>query len=103
MSTPDIIISGVINLQKRGIIFKKKQYLEYSLMFSDLKTSLILANLNDRILYNYNPPIILLIILIISILLFARWIIYLKKGYKIKNIIIITMTVITLILVWFLL
>ena len=101
--SPDYMIRGSANLQKSNILFKQKQHLDYELNLFELSSSLNLLNVNERIRYRYNPPILLLIILIVLILGIARWMIYLKRGYNVKSIIIASMLLVTVILVWWVL
>ena len=101
--SPDIAIFGSANIQKSNFIFKQREHFDYEVNIVELSTGLILANLNDRIQVKYNPPIILIIVLITLIILVARWVIYKQNGYHILVIVSVAMGLITLILVWFIL
>jgi len=103
LTTPEISIIGSANLQKSNFIFKQKEHFDYEIILVDLSTGLILANINDRVQMKYNPPILLLFILITLIIAVSRWIIHLRKGYNVLLILSFALGLITLIVVWFLL
>jgi hypothetical protein len=101
--SPDIGIIGSANQQRSNILFKQREHLDYEINLVDLNTGLILLNLNDRIQTRYNPPLLLLGIMIVLILAIARWIIHLKKGYNVFIVICIASFFVVLIVVWYLL
>ena len=101
--SPEISIIGSANRQKSNFIFKQKEHFDYEINLVELSTGLILVNINDRIQLRYNPPIILLIILIALVVALARWIIHLKNGYNVLLIVSIAMGLISLIVVWWVL
>jgi hypothetical protein len=101
--SPDISIIGSANRQKSNIIFKQKEHLDYDITFIELATGIILDNINGRVQVRYNPPILLLIFVIALVLLIARWIIYLQRGYNVRAIVVCAMAVVTFIVVWYLL
>ncbi|MCL2065237.1 MAG: hypothetical protein FWG98_12840 [Candidatus Cloacimonetes bacterium] len=101
--SPDIGIFGSANLQRSNLLFKQKEHFDYEINLVELSTGLILVRQNDRIQVRFNPPILLLIILIALIIAVARWVIHLKNGYNVRLIISIAMGIITLIVVWYVL
>jgi len=101
--SPDIGIIGSANQQRSNVLFKQREHLDYEINLVDLNTGLILLNLNDRIQTRYNPPLLLLGIMIVLILAIARWIIHLKKGYNVFTVICIASFFVVLIIVWYLL
>jgi len=101
--TPEILISGNASLQKSNFLFKQKEHLDFQVTLIEMDTGLILRTTNDRVQFRYNPPILLLIIVIVLILAVARWVIYLKKGYNVRHIIVGAMLVVTVIVVWWML
>ena len=100
--SPDISIFGSANRQKSNFLFKQREHLDYEINLIEINTGIIIFSKNDRIIARYNPPILLLIILILLILAVARWYIHLKKGYNVRHVLIIAMSLITLIIVWYL-
>ena len=103
LTAPDVGIIGSANLQRSNFLFKQREHLDFELNLVELSTGLIIANINDRIQVRYNPPILLLVILIALILGVARWIIYLKNGYKVMFIMSITLFLIAVVIVWYVL
>jgi len=103
LSTPDYMIHGTANLQRSNLLFKQKEHLDFMINLTDLSTGITLLNISERIQYRYNPPILLLITVLVLILAIARWIIYLKRGYNVMYIIIAAMLLVTLIVVWWVL
>jgi len=103
LTSPDIIIYGSANRQKSNILFKQKEHLDYQFTVTELDTGIILYSHGDRVALRYNPPVVLLIIAIVLTLAIARWIIYIKKGYNVRYVIISAMLILTLIIVWWLL
>jgi len=101
--TPEIMIYGNANRQRSNFLFKQKEHLDYAVTLIEMDTGLILLTTNDRVQIRFNPPILLLIIVIVLTLAIARWIIYLKKGYNVRPVIVAAMLVITVIVVWWLL
>jgi hypothetical protein len=101
--SPDISIFGSANMQKSNFFFKRKEHLDYEINLVELSTGLILYNVNDRLRIKYNPPILLLIILIVLVLAVARWVIFLRRGYNVHYILFTAMLFITIIIVWYLL
>ena len=100
--SPDIAIFGSANRQRSNFLFKQREHLDFEVNLIEINTGIIIYSTNDRIVARYNPPILLLIILIVLILAAARWFIYLKKGYNVRYVLISAMTLITMIIVWFL-
>ena len=101
--SPDIGIIGSANQQRSNILFKQREHLDYEINLVDLNTGLILLNLNDRMRTRYNPPLLLLGIMIVLILAIARWIIHLKKGHNVFKVICVASFFVVLIIVWYML
>ncbi|MCL1826865.1 MAG: hypothetical protein FWG20_02385 [Candidatus Cloacimonetes bacterium] len=100
--SPDIGLFGSANMQKSNFLFKRKEHLDYQINLIELATGVMIYSDNDRIIAKHNPPILLLIVLIVCILALARAIIYMKRGYNVRYVIISAMSLITLIIVWYL-
>jgi len=101
--SPDLGIIGSANQQRSNVLFKQREHLDYEINLVDLNTGLILLNLNDRIQTRYNPPLLLLGIMIVLILAVTRWIIHLKKGHNVFTVICVASFFVVLIVVWYML
>jgi len=98
---PEIEIRCSAHKQKSNFIFKRQEHLDYELYFIEITTGKIIYNIHERIRTKLNPPIILFVFLFFLCVIFGGSIIYYHKGHGVKYLLSGSMSLILLIIIWF--